>query len=145
MDQLVCCYFMYDDDDDINWGHRNFLTFPTRSTAVFIKVATCTLHLGHVTHLKIAFWSCDTALRSCDWWHQSNKEQWIFLQENSILQRLSGSFEPLVVVVAEGLNWASFWFQFKVLGQFPQMKFSFRRYKKWRSQYELRWCEMTAC
>ena len=44
----------------------NFLTFPTRGTAVSIKVATCTLHLGHVIHLKIAFRSCDIALRSCD-------------------------------------------------------------------------------
>ena len=35
----------------------------TLDTSVFIKVATSTLHLGHVTLSKIAFGSCDTALR----------------------------------------------------------------------------------
>ena len=36
------------------------------TTAVFIKVATSTLHLGLVTRSKIAFRSCDTAFSSCD-------------------------------------------------------------------------------
>ena len=35
-------------------------------TAVFIKVATSTLHLGHVTLSKIGLRSCDAAFRSCD-------------------------------------------------------------------------------
>ena len=35
-------------------------------TAVFIKVATSTLHLGHVIPSKIAFRSYDTAFISCD-------------------------------------------------------------------------------
>ena len=35
-------------------------------TVVFIKVATSTLYLGHVTRSKIASRSCDTAFKSCD-------------------------------------------------------------------------------
>ena len=34
------------------------LKFLFNITAVFIKVATSTLHLGHVTRSKIAFRSC---------------------------------------------------------------------------------------
>ena len=26
--------------------------------------------------------ACHTAFRSCDWWHQSNKKQWTFVQKN---------------------------------------------------------------
>ena len=36
------------------------------STAVFNKVATYMLYLGHVTRPKTAFKLCDTAFRSCD-------------------------------------------------------------------------------
>ena len=35
-------------------------------TAVFMKVATSTFHLGHVTRSKIVLRSRDTAFRSCD-------------------------------------------------------------------------------
>ena len=38
-------------------------SYITLNTSVFIKVATSTLHLSHVTRSKIAFGSCDTALR----------------------------------------------------------------------------------
>ena len=39
------------------------MSYITLDTSVFIKVATSTLHLGHVTRSKIAFGSRDTALR----------------------------------------------------------------------------------
>ena len=42
---------------------RSYTSYITLDTSVFINLATSTLHLGHVTRSKIAFGSCDTALR----------------------------------------------------------------------------------
>ena len=41
-------------------------TVQSECTAVFIKVATSTLHLDHVTRSKIAFRSCGTVFGICN-------------------------------------------------------------------------------